>query len=158
MYYTVISKIFINVTPQEMWNYAVASDRDFGTFTGFGFIPAIVGVKHIKGNGYTPGSVNRIKTSDGGELEETVIASKRPEVLQYQVRKYHFPFTLVVQSAEGKFEYRKSGKGMEEVWTYKYKLASVLSWPLALIVLGVFFQKAMDIKLQNQKRNLEGAS
>lgn len=124
-------------------------------FTGYAFIPAITGYQTVSGDGIGAGSTRLVRTSDGREIEETIVVTDRPHRFVYETAGFGRPFSLLVKAGRGEFQYADKDQRTQIDWTYRYTLTSALAWPVAVVVLRFFFRRAMRICLANTREAFE---
>lgn len=100
--------------------------------------------------GYTQatGAKRRIFMTDGTVLEEVILAYDPPVRHRYGwTGGAKFPFSLLVRSGTGNWDFTEEAGGTRIVWTYTFGLTSPLAYPLAIPIVRVFngwLQQGLD--------------
>lgn len=109
---------------------------------GWGPVPATTSIELLD-DATQPavGVRRRVRTSDGGELEEEILAFERPR--QHSYRLYgEFKGLAKILVREGRADWRFEAVGERETrvhWRYEFELRSVLALPLAIPMMKVAF-------------------
>ena len=130
--------------------FAVATDstnaprtlRPRGPFAG------ITRVEMHEGEILSTGARRRIHMTDGTVLEEVILAYDPPAKHRYRWEGgAKFPFSLLIRSGTGTWEFTEAEGGTQIVWSYTFGLTSPLAyplaWPIALLFRG-WLQQGLD--------------
>lgn len=130
--------------------FAVATDstnaartlRSRGPFAG------ISKVEMHEGQTLSTGARRRIYMTDGTVLEEVILDYDPPTRHRYGwAGGAKFPFSLLVRSGTGNWEFTEVEGGTQIVWSYTFELTSPLAYPLALPIVRLFrgwLQQGLD--------------
>ncbi len=109
---------------------------------GWGPVPATTSIE-LLGGATEPavGVRRRVQTSDGGELEEEVLAFDRPRRHTYRLYgDFKGIAKLLVTEGQGDWRFESLGERETRVtWHYEFELRSVLALPIGLVMVKVAF-------------------
>ena len=102
--------------------YDVVVPIDLTTiFTGYGPLPAVVGVRDQSGPWDRPGQSRVVELADGSEAPERLTALDPPHGFAYRVGPFTSSLRLLVDDAEGGWEFSPIGADATDVrWTYAF--------------------------------------
>ena len=116
--------------------------RPRGPFAG------ISKVEMHEGQTLATGSKRRVIMTDGSVLEEEILAFDPPVRYRYGwTGGVKFPFSLLVRSGGGNWDFAEEAGGTRIVWTYTFGLTSPLAYPLAVPIAQLFkgwLQQGLD--------------
>lgn len=116
--------------------------RPRGPFAG------VTNVELHEGHTLATGAKRRISMTDGTVLEEVILDYDPPVRHRYGWEGgAKFPFSLLVQSGTGNWDFTKVEGGTRIVWTYTFGLTSPLAYPLAMLIAWLFkgwLQQGLD--------------
>ncbi|MFV8756589.1 SRPBCC family protein [Nannocystaceae bacterium ST9] len=127
---------------EAVFDHACDAAKLCALLTGWGPVPATTRIELLDG-ATTPavGVRRRVQTSDGGELEEEVLAFDRPRRHTYRLYgAFKGPAKLLVREGRGDWRFEAVGERETRVhWRYEFELRSALAWPLAIPMIKVAF-------------------
>ncbi len=116
--------------------------RPRGPFAGIRKIEMQVGQSLAKG------SMRRIFMTDGSVLDETTFEYDPPVRHRYGwTGGVKPPFSLLIRSGTGNWDFTETAGGTRIVWTYTFGLTSPLAYPLAMPIAWLFkgfLQQGLD--------------
>ncbi|NNE19618.1 MAG: SRPBCC family protein [Myxococcales bacterium] len=130
--------------------FAVATDstnaprtiRSRGPFAG------IASVELHEGHTLATGAKRTISMTDGSVLEEVILDYDPPHRHRYGwTGGAKFPFSLLVKSGTGNWEFTEAEGGTRIVWSYTFGLTSPIAYPLAVPIVRLFkgwLQQGLD--------------
>lgn len=152
------AKIFINAEPELVFRLSTDNDNLPRFFTGYKQIPAILSAKTADGAPLREGSTRIVKNSDGSEITETIVRLESPTVQEYKlVGGFKPPFSWLVKTAGGRWDYVTATKGTRVTWTFHFETRGFLARTIFLLFVKASFQKAQEICLSNLKKYAEQA-
>ena len=125
-------------------------------FPGKGIIPGVESAQMVGGASLGKGAVRRVRTKDGGELDETYIQFDPPTGYAYEMTGLKPPLRLMMKKATGTWRFSLEGEGTRIVWTYACELSTPIVLPLTALVVKVFMKGAMNVCLEKLKESIEG--
>jgi len=136
---------------EAVFDHACDADKLCALLTGWGPVPATTAITLLEGATQPAVGVRRrVQTSDGGELEEEVLAFERP--LRHSYRLYGSfkgPAKLLVTQGWGDWRFEALGERETRVtWRYEFELRSVLALPFAIPMLKVAFAGMQRVGLR----------
>jgi hypothetical protein len=142
--------------PQAVFDLMVDPLRFPATFVGYGPIPAIRSI--TLESPLAVGAVRRIHNSDGTTLTEHVTMLDPPTRHAYVLSGFRAPFAWLVRKGEAHWSVNAEASECSVRWTYTFTLITVLVYPLATLLLGLFMQRAMQRCLENMARVLANSA
>ena len=118
-------------------------------FTGYGIIPPVSKVELVGTTTNDVGTQRRVTSADGSVLEETVLVFEPPHRHHYELYGFAFPASLMVTRGNSEVHCNQDGDATTVTWHYVFKTASILFYPLAWLVFGFFFERAMKKALHS---------
>jgi uncharacterized protein YndB with AHSA1/START domain len=130
--------------------FAVATDstnaaevlRSRGPFAG------VTKVELHEGQTLATGARRRVSMTDGTVLEEVILDYDPPQRHRYGwTDGAKFPFSLLIRSGTGNWDFIEEESGTRIVWTYTFGLTSPLAYPLAIPIARLFkgwLQQGLD--------------
>ena len=130
--------------------FAVATDstnaaellRSRGPFAG------VSKVELHEGQTLAKGARRRVIMTDGTVLDEVILDYNPPVRHRYGwTGGAKFPFSLLVRSGTGNWDFSEEEGGTRIVWTYTFGLTSPLAYPLAIPIVHLFngwLQQGLD--------------
>jgi uncharacterized protein YndB with AHSA1/START domain len=107
--------------------------RSRGPFAG------ITKVEMHEGQSLAKGSRRRVTMTDGTVFEEVILDYDPPVRHRYRwTGGAKLPFSLLVRSGTGNWDFTETKGGTRIVWTYTFGLTSPLAYPLALPIVWLF--------------------
>ena len=101
-----------------------------------------------EGQSLAKGSKRRIFMTDGAVLDEVILDYDPPVRHSYGwTGGVKPPFSLLVRSGGGNWDFTETEGGTRIVWTYTFNLTSPLAYPLAMPILWLFkswLQQGLD--------------
>lgn len=127
---------------EAVFDHACDASKLTALLTGWGPVPATTNIELLDGaTELAVGVRRRVRTSDGGELEEEILVFDRPR--QHGYRLYGgFAGLAKLLIREGRADWRFEAVGEHETrvrWRYEFELRSVLALPLAIPMMKVAF-------------------
>ncbi|MCC3450749.1 MAG: SRPBCC family protein [Microcoleus sp. PH2017_29_MFU_D_A] len=149
----------IPASPEVVFDFVASLSNVPKSFRGFGLIPAIIKAEMADGGEMREGGVRQIKHSDGSVIDEEIITFKKPERQTYRlVRGFKFPISLLIESGGGDWKFTTTEKGTRIDWEFYFMLTSPVFYPVGLLLVQVFMQKAMQQCLDNIQQSLANQS
>lgn len=109
------------------------------------------GIERIEmdeGQTLAKGVKRRVVMTDGTVLEEVIVAFDTPSRYAYGWNGgAKFPFSLLVRSGSGSWDFIEEPGGTRIVWTYTFGLTTPFAYPFALPIAALFrgwLQKGLD--------------
>ena len=130
--------------------FAVATDSSNAprTLRSRGPFAGITEVEMHEGQVLATGARRRIHMTDGTALEEVILAYEPPSRHSYRWEGgAKFPFSLLVRSGTGNWEFSDVEGGTQIVWSYTFGLTSPLAYPFAWPIVRLFrgwLQQGLD--------------
>ena len=116
--------------------------RPYGPFAG------IRKIEMIEGESLAAGAKRRLWMTDGAVFDETILEYDPPVRHRYGwVGGVRPPFSLLVRSGSGKWDFIETEGGTRIVWTYTFGLTSPLAYPFAMPIAWLFkgfLQQGLD--------------
>jgi hypothetical protein len=145
----------VSASAEAVFDFVTSLSNLPKVFRGFGPIPAIIKAEIVDGGEIREGSVRRIYNSDGSVIDEEMITLKKSERQTYRlVRGFKFPISLLIQSGGGDWHFTATPKGTRIDWEFYFMLTSPVFYPVGLLLVQVFMQKAMQQCLDNIQESL----
>jgi len=142
------ASIVIPRSREEVFAFATDSTNTARTLRPRGPIAGISKVEMFDGQPVAQGSSRRITMTDGAELEEVILAYDPPVKHRYRwTGGVKPPFSFLVRSGTGNWDFIETDGGTRIVWTYTFELTSPLAYPLALPIIWIFkgwLQQGLD--------------
>jgi hypothetical protein len=141
------------VSAQQVFHAVVPIDLSL-TFTGWGPLPALTGVKDQTGAWDHVGAHRRPQFSDGGEAFEEITSYDAPRYFDYQISGFTNAMKRFVARVKGSWLFTDTPAGTEIVWTYTfYPLPRRRLAVRFLAAVYVFYmRKAMRLTVQEVQR------
>jgi hypothetical protein len=98
----------------------------------------------MEGGALVEGAVMRFRDSSGGVNFHRIERLDRPRTYAYDLHGFGPPFSLLVGPGFARWSFTPERSGTEVLWTYSFPLTSLLAYPLARPLIGVFMRKAME--------------
>ncbi|AFZ27565.1 Polyketide cyclase / dehydrase and lipid transport [Cylindrospermum stagnale PCC 7417] len=153
---TTIAEIMIKADIEDVFDSSTDDQNLPRYFTGYKLIPAIVSARTTDSLPLHQGSKRIITNRDGSEIVELITALKRPAIQEYKlIQGFKPPFSLLVDSAAGRWLYTSGDSGTRIVWNFEFKMKNYLAYLFFLVAVKMAFQKAQVICLENLKSFLE---
>jgi hypothetical protein len=141
---------------EQVFDCACACATYEKLFKARGPIAGIVKAHMIDGASPATGTRRRIELSDGGVIEESVLAWDRPARHTYRwTRGLRGVGKLLVRSGEGDWIFRETAGGTRIEWGYTFELTTPVVYPAALIMVGQF-RRWMEQQLRAIDASLTG--
>ncbi|MDH3600528.1 MAG: SRPBCC family protein [Candidatus Tectomicrobia bacterium] len=103
-----------------------------------------------------PGSTRIVHQYDGTFSRETVLAANAPDYFDYRLTEFSsFFLRLLMQEARGQWWFTDAGNGTHTKWTYTAEARSILTVPILIPVMKVFFNRLMRATLARIKARAE---
>ncbi|WP_429650295.1 SRPBCC family protein [Skermanella aerolata] len=121
--------------------------------------PGFPGVTHTTGTTNlwnVPGATRIVHLSDGTSSRETVTAASTPDYFAYRLTEFSSRrLRLLVREAKGQWWFTDEGTGTHAKWTYTAESRNILSAPLLVPVMKVFWNRSMRQALARIKARAE---
>lgn len=127
---------------EAVFDYACDADKLTALLVGWGPVPATTEIALLDGaTEPAVGVRRRVRTADGAELEEEVLAFERPRRHTYRLYgEFAGLAKLLVTEGFGDWRFEAVGEAQTRVtWRYEFELRSVLALPLAIPMMKVAF-------------------
>jgi hypothetical protein len=103
-----------------------------------------------------PGSTRTVHLSDGTFCRETVQAAAAPDYFAYRLTDFSsLPLRMLVRQANGQWWFTDDGAGTHAKWTYTAESRWLLTLPLLMPVIKVFWHRFMRSAIGNIKARAE---
>lgn len=123
----------------EVFDFCTDDDNTARTLRPLGPIAGVAKVEMHEGQSLETGAHRTITMTDGVVLEEEILDYTRPTRHQYRwVGGIKPPFSWLVRSGTGCWEFSEVSGGTRIVWSYVFELRSALAYPLALPIISLF--------------------
>jgi len=133
---------------EEVFARATDSTNTPQTLRQSGPFAGIRKVEMHEGQSLAKGSRRRVFMTDGTVLEEVILDYDPPLRHRYRwTGGAKFPFSLLVRSGTGNWDFIEAEGGTRVVWTYTFGLTSPLAYPFAIPIVLLFkgwLQKGLD--------------
>ncbi|MGB8224471.1 MAG: SRPBCC family protein [Polyangiales bacterium] len=132
----------------EVFAFATDSANAPRTIRPRGPFAGISKIEMYEGQSLAKGSKRRIFMTDGAVLDEVILDYDPPVRYGYGwTGGVKPPFSLLVRSGGGNWDFTETEGGTRIVWTYTFDLTSPLAYPLAMPILWLFkgwLQQGLD--------------
>ncbi len=132
----------------EVFAFATDSTNTPRTIRARGPFPGITKMEMREGQVLAKGALRNVYTTDGACLEETILAYDPPLKHSYGWEGgAKPPFSWIVKSGRGNWDFTETSGGTRIVWTYTFGLTSALAYPLAAPIAWLFkgyLQQGLD--------------
>lgn len=123
----------------EVFAFATDMSNTPRTIRPRGPFAGIRKVEMREGQSLAKGSKRRIFMTDGSVLDETTLEYDPPVRHRYGwTGGVKPPFSLLIRSGTGNWEFTETDGGTRIVWTYTFGLTSPLAYPLAMPIAWLF--------------------
>ena len=133
---------------EEVFQFATDSTNAPNTIRPRGPFAGIRNVEMYEGQSLAKGSKRRIFMTDGAVLDEVILDYDPPLRHRYGwTGGVKPPFSLLVRSGTGNWDFTEANGGTRIVWTYTFGLTSPLAYPLAIPIAWLFkgwLQQGLD--------------
>ncbi len=133
---------------EEVFARATDSTNTPQTLRSRGPFAGISKVEMHEGQTLAKGSRRRVFMTDGTVLEEVILDYDPPVRHRYRwTGGAKFPFSLLVRSGTGNWDFIETEGGTRIVWTYTFGLTSPLAYPIAVPIVLCFkrwLQQGLD--------------
>ncbi len=118
---------------------AISNEMFKRTLLAYGPIAGIADGIILDGQPLRQGVRRRITLTDGTILDEDILEHEVPTRHRYKwTSGLKPPFSWLVKSGEGTWTFSEVNDGTRIVWSYVFELRSVLGYPLATPIVGLF--------------------
>jgi len=119
---------------------------------GYGPLPAVEGVEDQTGDWDSIGESRIIRLADGSGMLETLTAVDRPRHFAYTISEPTNALRFLVATFRGAWSFETAGTDqatpvVKAIWRYEFKPRSILTWPLAWLIVKRFWQPYMAAAL-----------
>lgn len=133
---------------EEVFRFATDMTNSPRTIRPRGPFAGISNVEMYEGQSLAKGSKRRIFMTDGSVLDENILEYDPPARYRYSWEGgVKPPFSLLVRSGTGNWDFTETEGGTRIVWTYTFGLTSPLAYPLAMPIAWLFrgfLQQGLD--------------
>ena len=124
---------------EEVFAWATDSTNAPETLRSRGPFAGITKVEMHEGQVLAKGAKRRVHMTDGTVLEEVILDYDPPVRHRYGwTGGAKLPFSLLVRSGTGNWDFTEAEGGTRIVWTYTFGLTSPLAYPLAIPIIWLF--------------------
>ena len=124
---------------EEVFAVATDSTNASQTLRPRGPFAGITNVELYEGHTLAKGTKRRVTMTDGTVLDEVILDYEPPVRHRYGwTGGAKFPFSLLVRSGTGSWDFTEEEGGTRIVWTYTFGLTSPLAYPLAIPIIWLF--------------------
>jgi uncharacterized protein YndB with AHSA1/START domain len=142
------ASVLIPRSREEVFAYATDSTNAPETVRARGPFAGITKIEMHEGQALATGSKRRVTMTDGTVLEEDILDYDPPVRHRYGwTGGAKLPFSLLVRSGTGNWDFTEAEGGTRIVWTYTFGLTSPLAYPLAIPIIWLFkgwLQQSLD--------------
>ena len=143
---------------EEVFAFAADSENTPRTIRARGPFAGIRKIEMHEGHELATGSKRRIFMTDGSVLDETILEYDPPLRHRYGwTGGVKPPFSLLVRSGTGQWDFTETDDGTRIVWSYTFGLTSPLAYPLAMPIAWLFkgyLQQGLDaVRAELLERN-----
>lgn len=132
----------------EVFAFATDSANAARTIRPRGPFAGISKIEMYEGQSLAKGSKRRIFMTDGAVLDEVILDYNPPARHSYGwTGGVKPPFSWLVRSGGGNWDFTETEGGTRIVWTYTFDLTSPFAYPLAMPILWLFkgwLQQGLD--------------
>ncbi|MEE8164652.1 MAG: SRPBCC family protein [Myxococcota bacterium] len=112
---------------------------------GYGPLPAVEGVEDQTGNWDSIGESRIIRLADGSGMLETLTAVDRPRHFAYTISEPTNALRFLVATFRGAWTFEQAEAAettpiVNAIWRYEFMPRSILTWPLAWLIVKRFWQ------------------
>jgi len=133
------ASVTIPLPREEVFRFATDMTNTPRTIRPHGPFAGIRDVEMLEGESLGKGAKRRIFMTDGSVLEETTLDYDPPLRHRYGWNGgVKPPFSLLVRSGTGNWDFLETQAGTRIVWTYTFGLTSPLAYPLAMPIAWLF--------------------
>jgi hypothetical protein len=132
----------------DVFAFATYSANAPSTIRARGPYAGVRKIEMHEGQSLAKGSKRRIFMTDDSVLDETILEYDPPVNHRYAwTGGVKPPFSLLVRSGSGNWDFTETEGGTRIVWTYTFGLTSPLAYPLAIPIVWLFkgwLQQGLD--------------
>lgn len=125
-------------------------------FTGYGPLPAVIGIQNQIGAWDAAGQTRTVLLSDGSSSQERLTKYQPPRYFSYTISNFTGALRFLTTSAEGEWWFSGSSSGQTHIkWRYAFKARSLLAVPVLWFITNVLWQGYMRKALQLSIKQVE---
>jgi hypothetical protein len=127
-------------------------------FTGYGLLPAVIGIEAQTGNWDTIGQTRTVNLSDGRFAKELLTQYQKPDYFSYLVSDFSGILGLLITSAIGEWWFESSNLSPNSTlirWRYTFIPKSLIAIPILWIVNEFLWTGYMRSVMSNVKLDLD---
>jgi hypothetical protein len=153
----VIAEINVSVNQKTAFEVNVPIDLT-SIFTGFGLLPAVVGVKNQTGSWNGAGQTRTVLLSDGSSGQEKLTKYEHPDYFSYTISGFTNMFRFLITSIDGEWWFSRVTSDETHIkWRYAFKAKSVFTVPVLWFIGGILWRGYMGKILRLFKTQVEHA-
>lgn len=141
-------------SPEEVFDFTNAAEN-LTSFSGYGPIPGIREARYRGGMPPQLGAIREVIKTDGTVHVEEITRFERPVRHISRITGLSPPFSWLVRSGEDDWMFHREGGITRVTRTFSFELTSPLIYPVAVVVLHLFVNRAVEIDLRNTRARLE---
>lgn len=145
---TTSASVLVPRPRDEVFAVATDSTNAARTLRSRGPFAGVTKVELHEGHEHAAGAKRRVWMTDGSVLEEVILDFNPPRRHRYGWEGgAKFPFSLLVQSGTGTWDFSEHEGGTRIVWSYTFGLTSRLAYPFAIPIALLFkgwLQQGLD--------------
>jgi hypothetical protein len=147
--------IDVAVSQSTAFDYNVPIDLT-SIFTGYGPLPAVIGIKNQTGAWDGAGQTRIVLLSDGSSAQEILTKYERPNYFSYTVSGFTGALRLLITSANGEWWFSTTSLGQTRIkWRYAFNARSALAVPVLWFITNVLWRNYMHKALRLFKAQVE---
>lgn len=146
---TIERSIHIHASAADVYDFLLPPMAFVGIFVGYGPIPGLARAEMLGDSAPKVGGARRMFNLDGSVVDEEFLALDPGKLHAYGITgKVPKPFGIFVRGTRAEIQLTPGGAGCRVKWRYEFVPTHWLAKPVVM-VLGIFFGKALDRALSN---------
>jgi len=154
--FSAIAEIVIEGPQAAVFEYIVPIDLTL-IFTGYGPLPAVIGVENQTGSWNGAGQTRTVILSDGSTARELLTRYDHPRYFSYTVSNFSGVLRFLTISANGEwwFETSQHPHSTFVKWSYAFNSRSAIVAPVLWLITNFLWQGYMNKALKLCKHQIE---
>lgn len=154
--FSAIAEIVIEEPQAAVFENIVPIDLTL-IFTGYGPLPAVIGVENQTGSWNEAGQTRTVMLSDGSTARELLTKYDHPQYFSYTVSNFSGVLRFLTISANGEwwFETSQHAQTTFVKWSYIFNSRSALVAPVLWLITNFLWRGYMNKALKLCKRQIE---
>jgi hypothetical protein len=127
-------------------------------FTGYGLLPAVIGIEDQTGNWDTIDETKTVNLSDGSSVKERLTQYRKPDYFSYVVSDFSGILGLLITSAVGEWWFETGNLSPNSTiirWSYTFIPKSLIAIPMLWIVNKFLWAGYMRCVMSNIQTQLD---